>query len=54
MDTTPEKQSSRAFVYTVTLLLGIGFSGLLLWLGVKRDWSDPAEKAGVQFGGAQV
>ena len=28
---------------------------LILWLGVKRDWSDPTEnKAGVQFGGAQV
>jgi len=30
-------------------------SALLLWLGIKRDWSSPGEnKAGVQFGGAQV
>ncbi|MEM6547162.1 MAG: protein translocase subunit SecD [Pseudomonadota bacterium] len=31
-------------------------AALLLWLGVKRDWGEPGDvqKAGVQFGGAQV
>ena len=27
---------------------------ILLWLGVKRDWSTEDAKAGTQFGGAQV
>ncbi|MEE4118164.1 MAG: protein translocase subunit SecF [Paracoccaceae bacterium] len=28
-------------------------SAILLWLGVKRDWSKPDQEAGTQFGGAQ-
>ncbi len=28
-------------------------SAILLWLGVKRDWSKPDQEAGTRFGGAQ-
>ncbi len=49
------------FAFAVIWGVGVGTyssiyvaTAIVLWLGVKRDWSKPGTKAGTEFGGAQV
>ncbi|MFN6977759.1 MAG: protein translocase subunit SecF, partial [Gemmobacter sp.] len=47
----------RGFVFAITFGIVIGTyssvyvaKNVVLWLGVKRDWSKPAAEGGTQFG----